>query len=378
MKQAVHFGAGNIGRGFIGLLLNQSGYHVTFLDVSETLINHLKAHRQYRVELVGDTVTEILVDDVDALHSVHDAQAVTQVLLQADLITTAVGPSILPIVARQLVPVFETQALYKVNRLVNVIACENTIGGSTQIKHALMPLLSAEAQAYVNTYVGFPDAAVDRIVPNQHNADPLTVQVEPFYEWVVDAKAVKGELKIVGLHLSDKLDAYIDRKLFTVNTGHATVAYIAYAKGYATIREAMADDAVVDLAHGVLQETGALLSAKHGFGRDEQSAYIAKTLERFRNPHIADEAVRVARSPLRKLSANDRFIKPLRECLDLKLPTENLQKAIRYALSYDYAEDPEAVKLQKLIASTGRQAALLSISGFDVYFKAIASITESL
>ncbi len=376
MKQAVHFGAGNIGRGFIGLLLSQSGYHVTFLDVSETLINHLKAQRHYTVELVAETVTAIDVEEVDALHSVHDAQAATQALLQADLITTAVGPSILPIVARQLVPVFETQAAYKVNRLVNVIACENTIGGSTQIKHALMPLLSADAQAYVNTYVGFPDAAVDRIVPNQHHADPLTVQVEPFYEWVVDAKAVKGELKIVGLHLSDKLEAYIERKLFTVNTGHATVAYIAYSKGYATIREAMADETVVDLAHGVLLETGALLSAKHGFGRDEQAAYIDKTLERFRNPHIADEAVRVARSPLRKLSANDRFIKPLRECLDLKLPTEHLQKAIRYALNYDYAGDPEAVKLQELITAMGRQAALLSISGFDAYLKTIAASSD--
>jgi mannitol-1-phosphate 5-dehydrogenase len=376
VKRAVHFGAGNIGRGFIGLLLHQSGYHVTFLDVSETLINQLKTHRKYTVELVGDAVTSLAVEDVDALHSVHDAQAVTQALLQADLITTAVGPSILPIVARQLVPVFETQALYKVNRLVNVIACENTIGGSTQIKHALMPLLSADAQAYVTAYVGFPDAAVDRIVPNQHNADPLTVQVEPFYEWVVDAKAVKGDLKIVGLHLSDKLEAYIERKLFTVNTGHATVAYAAYAKGYATIREAMADDSVVDLANGVLQETGALLSAKHGFGRDEQAAYIAKTLERFRNPYISDETVRVARSPLRKLSANDRFIKPLRECLDLKLPTEFLQKAIRLAMNYDFAGDPEAVKLQELIVSQGRHKALLTISGFEVYLKAVTDITD--
>lgn len=376
MKHAVHFGAGNIGRGFIGLLLNQSGYHVTFLDVSENLMNLIKAHRQYTVELVGDEVTPIVVEDVDGLHSVHDAQAATQALLQADLITTAVGPSILPIVARQLVQVFETQATYKVNRLVNVIACENTIGGSTQIKHALMPLLSAEAQAYVNTYVGFPDAAVDRIVPNQHNADPLTVQVEPFYEWVVDAKAVKGELKIVGLHLSDKLEAYIERKLFTVNTGHATVAYAAYSKGYATIRDAMADDAVVDLAEGVLRETGALLSAKHGFGRDEQAAYIAKTLERFRNPYIADEAVRVARSPLRKLSANDRFIKPLRECLDLKLPTTYLQKAIQLALNYSYEGDPEAVKLQEMIKAEGKREALLKISGFDVYLKTIDDITR--
>jgi mannitol-1-phosphate 5-dehydrogenase len=376
MKRAVHFGAGNIGRGFIGLLLNQSGYHITFLDVSEQLINQLKLHRKYTVELVGESVTAILVDDVDGLHSVHDAQAATQALLQADLITTAVGPSILPIVARQLVPVFEAQATYKVNRWVNVIACENTLGGSTQIKHALMPLLSAEAQAYVLTYVGFPDAAVDRIVPNQHNTDPLTVQVEPFYEWVVDARAVKGELKIVGLHLSDKLDAYIERKLFTVNTGHATVAYAAYAKGYATIREAMSDESVVDLVDGVLHETGALLSAKHGFGRDEQTAYIAKTLERFRNPHIADEAVRVARSPLRKLSANDRFIKPLRECLDFKLPTQHLQRAIQLALSYDFEGDPEAVKLQEMIRTEGKHATLMKISGFETYLKTVDEITR--
>lgn len=374
MKQSVHFGAGNIGRGFIGLLLNQSGYHVTFLDVSDLLINELKARKQYTVELVSDHVTTITVDHVDGLNSKSDGTLVKESLMKADLITTAVGPTILPIIAKQLADVFETKAKANIHQLVNVIACENTIGGSSQIYNALVPLLSVEAKAYMDTYVGFPNAAVDRIVPNQINADPLHVKVEPFYEWVIDQTAIKGELNVVGMHQSKKLEAYIERKLFTVNTGHATVAYAAYQKGYATIQEAMKDEAIVDLLSAVLHETGALLVAKHGFNAEEQESYIAKTIDRFRNPHIVDEVTRVGRSPLRKLSPQDRYIKPFRECLERKLPTVALETAIANAMKYDYAQDEEAVKLQALIQAKGAREALMEISGFAAYAAGIDRI----
>lgn len=38
---ALHFGAGNIGRGFIGALLHHSGYDVVFADVNDTMVSLL-------------------------------------------------------------------------------------------------------------------------------------------------------------------------------------------------------------------------------------------------------------------------------------------------------------------------------------------------
>lgn len=42
---ALHFGAGNIGRGFIGALLHHSGYDVVFADVNDTMVSLLNEKR---------------------------------------------------------------------------------------------------------------------------------------------------------------------------------------------------------------------------------------------------------------------------------------------------------------------------------------------
>ena len=46
MKQAVMYGGGNIGRGFIGATLSQSGYKVTFIDVAEPVVKALQEKEQ--------------------------------------------------------------------------------------------------------------------------------------------------------------------------------------------------------------------------------------------------------------------------------------------------------------------------------------------
>ena len=49
MKKAIQFGAGNIGRGFIGGLLSNAGYHVVFADVNMTIIDRINADKKYTI-----------------------------------------------------------------------------------------------------------------------------------------------------------------------------------------------------------------------------------------------------------------------------------------------------------------------------------------
>ncbi|MEB4783014.1 mannitol-1-phosphate 5-dehydrogenase [Paenibacillus jamilae] len=355
--RAVHFGAGNIGRGFIGLILSRAGYEVVFSDVNETLVSELRRRKQYTVELANDTKDTETVTNVTAIDG-RDASAVADAVDHADLVTTAVGVSILRHIAAGIAEGIARRVERGAGPL-HVIACENAIGGSTQLKEHVFALLDEATRAKAEVSVYFPNAAVDRIVPIQHHEDPLHVQVEPFYEWVVDrSQMAPDHQEIEGILYVQDLEPYIERKLFTVNTGHCVAAYIGYVAGYATIQEAMKDTKVVDSIHGALEETGAVLVKRFGLNQGEHKKYIAKILDRFRNPNLTDEVTRVGRSPLRKLSPNDRLVRPALQAQEYGIPTDHLALGMAAACKFDITEDPEAVELQQVIRTQGVSEAL--------------------
>ncbi|MDU8672465.1 mannitol-1-phosphate 5-dehydrogenase [Paenibacillus polymyxa] len=355
--RAVHFGAGNIGRGFIGLILSRAGYEVVFSDVNETLVSELRRRKQYTVELANDTKDTETVTNVTAIDG-RDASAVADAVDHADLVTTAVGVSILRHIAAGIAEGI-ARRVERGAAPLHVIACENAIGGSAQLKEHVFALLDEATRAKAEVSVYFPNAAVDRIVPIQHHEDPLHVQVEPFYEWVVDrSQMAPDHQEIEGILYVQDLEPYIERKLFTVNTGHCVAAYIGYVAGYATIQEAMKDTKVVDSIHGALEETGAVLVKRFGLNQWEHKKYIAKILDRFRNPNLTDEVTRVGRSPLRKLSPNDRLVRPALQAQEYGIPTDHLALGMAAACKFDITEDPEAVELQQVIRSQGVSEAL--------------------
>ncbi|MCM3654457.1 mannitol-1-phosphate 5-dehydrogenase [Metabacillus litoralis] len=356
---AVHFGAGNIGRGFIGSLLYQSGFQTCFVDVNSEIVDLLNEKQAYRVVFADHSQEELLIKNVHAINSKSDPDKVVETIAQADLVTAAVGPNILPLISG-LIAQGLRKRIQTNDQPLNIIACENMIGGSTLLKEKVYEKISEEEKKMFNQRFGFPDAAVDRIVPNQTNEDKLMVMVEPFYEWAVDQTKMIGEKpKIEGITFVDDLKPYIERKLFTVNTGHAVAAYLGYYAGIKTINEAMEQQGIKTLVEKTLQETGLLLVQKYSFDMDTHKEYIAKILSRFSNPYISDDVTRVGRSPIRKLGLNDRLINPARQYVEIvKEEPVYLAKGIATAFLYDYQGDDEAVELKDKINSQGLEATI--------------------
>ncbi|QDP41841.1 mannitol-1-phosphate 5-dehydrogenase [Radiobacillus deserti] len=375
--RAVHFGAGNIGRGFIGLLLHQSGFHTMFVDVNKTVIDALNERKSYKVTLSDENSEQLPVENVKGINSGEHPDAAIQAIADADIVTTAVGPTILPIIADLIAK--GLQQRYQQNKKpLDLIACENMIGGSSLLKEKVFEKLSEAEQRSFEALFGFPNAAVDRIVPNQVNEDVLAVSVEPYYEWVVDESQLKaGKLNIEGLTYVSDLAPYIERKLFTVNTGHAVVAYLGAYLGYKTIKEAIDSPQVEALLQGALEESGAVLVEQYGFGPEEHKSYIQKIIHRFKNPYVSDEVNRVGRAPLRKLGPNDRLIRPASLYLQLlEKEPEHLSKTIAAALQYQDQGDEEAVKLQSLVQEKGYKETLFEVSGLKEGDKLVESVLK--
>lgn len=359
--KAVHFGAGNIGRGFVGLILHKAGYEVVFADVNAELIDALATTPSYVVTEVGVGGAVWTVDNYRALNSAtHEADVVAEIA-SAEIVTTAVGPNVLRFVA-PLIAAAIAQRPAGLAPLV-VMACENAINATDLLRAEVVKALPDAALA--DTAV-FANTAVDRIVPGQHADAGLGVTVESFFEWAIESTPFGGSTPVIpDAHFVDDLAPYIERKLFTVNTGHATAAYHGFAAGLGSMSEAFSTPEIVAEVRAVLAETKALLVAKHGFDPEVQQAYIDKNLVRFANPELSDTVDRVGRQPLRKLGRHERFVGPAAELAERGLSSDALVRTMGVALGFDVAEDPQSVELQQLLATATAEEFVSQVSGLE-------------
>lgn len=361
--KAIHFGAGNIGRGFIGKLLSDANVQVTFADVNEAVIQALHDQKTYPVKIVGENETIEWVKKVDGVLSSSD-QCVT-LINEADLITTAVGPQILGKIAGTIAKGITQRFQAKNTAILNIIACENMIRATSDLKKHVESHLSKEVQEWMHQYVGFVDSAVDRIVPPAHSesGNILEVTVETFSEWIVDKTQFKGAIPAIkGMECVDNLMAFIERKLFTLNTGHAICAYLGDYFKIKTIREAILNPRIHEIVEAAMKESGEVLIQRYQFDAQTHQKYIQKILSRFENPYLHDENERVGRQPLRKLSHHDRLIKPLLGTLEYHTENKSLLIGIGAALNYHNDQDPQSIEMKEIIQLQGLHKAIETIT----------------
>ncbi|WP_101961416.1 mannitol-1-phosphate 5-dehydrogenase [Lactococcus cremoris] len=368
MKKAVHFGAGNIGRGFIGEILSKNGFEIYFVDTNKAIIDELNTRHSYEIGIASSSPEKISVSGVFGINNGENPEDVIEAIAQADIVTTAIGPNILPYIAELVAKGIQKRKEENKQVQIDIIACENMIEGSEFLEKKVAEYLSDSDKVYLANYIGFPNAAVDRIVPGQKHEDLLYVEVEPFCEWVIDESQIKNKsFKLEGVHYASNLEPFIERKLFSVNSGHDTVAYSSAYKGYKTILEGLQHKEILSALKGVQKETRTLLLAKwpQYFTEEDLMSYHQMIISRFANPKIIDEVTRVARTPIRKLGYDERFIRPIRELNERGLSYQNHLDIVGKIFAYQDENDSQSVQLQEKLSTMDLQRLIEEVTGLS-------------
>ncbi len=369
--RVLHFGAGSIGRGFIGKVLADSGYHVTFVDVDQSIIKQINDDGYYQVKYIEKPERIFKVENVSALHAVDDVEQVIELVQSADLITTSTGVDNLVRLVDTLV-----KGLKDRTTPVDIICNENALS-ATDTLHDLIKQANDKLDL---SLVGFLNSAIDRQAMNEMVDDKNIAIVEPFFEWVIEDNDLQNEVnhKIEGAHFVKDIKPFIERKLYIVNSEHAISAYLGHIYDKPTIQSVIKDDNLNKYLVDLLKEHAKYLQQEYRIdGLDE---YINTTLTRHGNELLADDIYRVGRNPLRKLSNQERIVGPLVKLHEMNLDIKHSIKSVAIALSYRNPDDAEAVKLEEMFKTNSLNEVIKDVTGItnDSIVNEIAEIYNQL
>lgn len=347
--------------------LHNSGYEVVFCDVMDGLIENLQKTKSYKVIQVGaDGNTESSITNYRAINSKTNEADVVEEIRTANLVTCSVGPNILKFIAPVIAKGVDARS--NDDTPLAVIACENAIGATDTLADHIKEGKNTPEHRLADHHerARYANSAIDRIIPAQDPDAGLDVKLEKFYEWVVDRTPFNDHEppSIKGIKWVDDLVPYIERKLFTVNTGHAAAAYHGYYHKKSTVYDALQDSRIIDEVRRALAETSTLIVGKHGIHEQEQKDYVEKIITRIGNPHLEDHVERVGRAPLRKLSRKERFIGPASELAEQGKEFSALLDAAEMAFRFQNVEgDEESVELAKIMSESKPEEVVEKVCG---------------
>ncbi len=312
MKTFVQYGAGNIGRGFIGALFSKAGYEVKFVDVNMQVIDALNELRQYPVEIVSSNGSrDEIIKNVSGVNGA-DKDAVINTIAAADAMATAVGVNIMPRIVPLITAGLKKRWAEGNMTPFNIVICENLIDADKLMRKLITETLTEEEIAIFDKTTGLVEASIGRMVPvmtdEMRKGDMLRVCVEEYCQLPVDAAAWKGEYPdIPGLHPYTPFEFYIRRKLYLHNMGHALTAYLGMLNNKEYIWQSISDPITKLIAQRAMTESALAMSKHFKFPLENLAEHIEDLVLRFGNRALGDTVARVGKDTKRKLSSSDRF-----------------------------------------------------------------------
>ena len=347
-RRAVLFGAGKVGRGFLGQLLSHSGWSVVLVDSYRPSVEALTAAGcRWTVHNLATGQEEQLSAEA-VLHLESDSDRVVAAISDADLILTSMG-------ANNLVPWAGSIRGALCQRLrdrgaLDMVLAENHPRPAAAVREALEAGASAAEVTLMRERLGVAQAQVLRscIEPTPEQG-PLAVQVQDHWYLPLDRDALVTDLDLWGAKPLPNFERELTRKLFTYNCVNAVVCYVGEQMGLEWLAEAANDEGIMKVAMAAGEESSAALVAEYGFDAADQRLWCERAMAKYQDTSIRDPIERNARDPVRKLSRYDRLMGPTYLCLRHGLPCENLAVGVAAALRYPGARMEDDPALEDLL-----------------------------
>jgi mannitol-1-phosphate 5-dehydrogenase len=334
MKKIVIFGAGNIGRSFIGQLFSRGGYEVVFIDIIAPVIDALNKRKSYKVVVKSVRDEVLIIENVRGVPASDKKQVIKEVA-EADILSSCVGsralPHIIPLIAEGLLRRYKSDC----DLPLDIIIALNMRNAALYFKKELSKALPADYP--LKRMVGLVETSIGKMVPimteKDREEDILQIFAEPYNKLILDKRAFKNPIPDVkGLYPKENMAAWVDRKLFIHNLGHATISYLGYLydSDFIYLYEALAVKKLyAQTKDTMMQSAGILMKEYPGeFTVDDLEDHIDDLLRRFMNRALGDTIYRVGRDLQRKLSPEDRLVGAIDMGLKHKMDVSKILYAV--------------------------------------------------
>jgi mannitol-1-phosphate 5-dehydrogenase len=335
------FGAGKIGRSFIGQLFGMAGYKIVFVDMDKSLVQELSSRGSYSVIIKGpDKEERREIENVSAIHA-QDIDAIVQAISKISIMAISVGKDALQAVARTVAEGLQEREEKHPGQILDIILAENMRSADHYYRDTVRDILPASYP--LNEQVGLVETSIGKMVPimtsRELEADPLQVFAEPYNTLILDKKGFKGTIPpIKEFALKENMKAWVDRKAFIHNLGHATAAYSGYLKypNATYLYEVLADQEIRAFTQNVMEQSAHILREVYPdeFSDKDLSIHIKDLLTRFQNRNLGDTIYRVGCDLHRKLSKDDRFMGIIRLAGEKDLPCNMILEALSLGLLF--------------------------------------------